>query len=100
DADLVRRIDEKYGLVAQLRQAAVSVPSNIAEGSARDTDAQFLRFLNHARGSLAEIDTQLELAGELGILDGLDVSDARRTFDRVSSALQSLINRIEADRRG
>lgn len=54
---------EKFGLVSQLRRAGVSVPSNIAEGAARNSDRDFLRFLNMANGSLSEIDTQLEIAG-------------------------------------
>lgn len=57
---------EVYGLVDQLRRASVSVPSNIAEGQARRLPAEFRRFLRIALGSLAEIDTQLVIANELG----------------------------------
>jgi four helix bundle protein len=53
--------NEKYGLVSQIRRAAVSVPSNISEGAARNTKAEFDHFLSIARGSLAELDTQLQL---------------------------------------
>lgn len=54
---LTRRFpsDEKFGLIAQMRRAAVSVPSNIAEGQARNTRGEFLQFLGHAEGSLAEL---------------------------------------------
>jgi four helix bundle protein len=58
--------DERFGLTSQLRRAAVSVPSNIAEGQARHGTGEFLQFLSHAQGSLAEIETQLLLAVELG----------------------------------
>ena len=57
---------ELYGLSAQLRRAAVSVPSNIAEGAADRTHSQFANFLSNALGSLNEIDTQLELSFRLG----------------------------------
>jgi four helix bundle protein len=51
--------DEKFGLVSQMRRAAVSVPSNIAEGQARHSTGEFVQFISHAEGSLAELNTQL-----------------------------------------
>jgi four helix bundle protein len=60
---------EAYGLLTQVRRAAVSVPSNIAEGHGRLTDSQFRHFLGNARGSLYEMQTQVELAGGLGYIE-------------------------------
>lgn len=58
--------DERFGVIAQMRRAAVSVPSNIAEGQARHGTREFLQFLSHAGGSLAELETQLLLSVDLG----------------------------------
>ena len=58
--------EERYGLVSQIRRAAVSVPSNIAEGQARHGTREFLQFLSHASGSLAELETQVLLSIDLG----------------------------------
>jgi four helix bundle protein len=58
--------DGKFGLVPQMRRAAVSVASNLAEGQARNTPGSFVQFISHAEGSLAELDTQLRLAVALG----------------------------------
>jgi four helix bundle protein len=60
---------ETFGLLTQIRRATGSVPSNIAEGHGRLTDLQFRHFLGNARGSLYEMQTQIELAGDLGYLD-------------------------------
>src|SRR5260370_22864039 len=57
--------EEKVGIVAQMRRAAVSIPSNVAEGQARHTTGEFLQFISHVEGSLAELDTQLILSIEL-----------------------------------
>lgn len=63
--------DELYGLTSQLRRAAVSIPSNIAEGCGRNSRNELRHFLGQARGSLAEVETQLELARSLGYLDSV-----------------------------
>ena len=57
--------DEKFGLTSQMRRAAVSIPSNIAEGQARHTTGEFIQFISNAEGSVAELETQLEIAGDL-----------------------------------
>ena len=67
---------EKFGLVAQMRRAAVSIPSNIAEGQARRKTGEFIQFISHAEACLAELDTQLILSIELGFTrtKGADVA--------------------------
>lgn len=65
---------EQYGLTSQIRRAAVSVPSNIVEGCARESEADYLRFLTIAFGSLRELHYQLSLAKRLGLLDKCDAS--------------------------
>jgi four helix bundle protein len=58
--------EERFGLVSQTRRAAISIPSNIAEGQARHTTGEFIQFISHAEGSTAELETQLILSIELG----------------------------------
>uniref|UniRef100_A0A832EKX8 Four helix bundle protein n=1 Tax=Desulfacinum infernum TaxID=35837 RepID=A0A832EKX8_9BACT len=82
---------EKYGLTAQIRRAAVSVPSNIAEGAGRNSLAEFRQFLSIAQGSLAELDTQLELCGKyLGLLDMEAVSEVREKIERIGCMITAL----------
>ena len=89
---------EAYGLFSQIRRAAVSVPSNIAEGHGRLTDSQFRHFLGTARGSLYEMQTQLELAGDLGYLDKkfvLELMDNGWEVARLLNGLLSVLGRSE-----
>ncbi|RZJ87473.1 MAG: four helix bundle protein [Brevundimonas sp.] len=90
--------DERYGLTSQIRRAAVSVPSNIAEGCARRSTAEFLRLLSIARGSLAEVETQIILAVRLGYL----VTDQSKPLfdaaDEISRMLAGLIAKLEERR--
>ncbi len=79
---------ETYGLLSQIRRAAVSVPSNIAEGHGRLTDLQFRHFLGNARGSLYELQTQIQLAADLRYFDGESV----QRFLEQSSEVARLIN--------
>jgi len=69
--------EELYGLTNQLRRAAVSIPSNIAEGAARDSKKEFIQFLHIALSSLSEVETQLVISERLGYLDDLDGVEER-----------------------
>ena len=81
---------ETYGLRSQVRRAAISVVSNIAEGQGRTTTGEFQQFLGHSRGSLLELETQLEIACELGMLDG----KIYETLAQESYQVLGLINRL------
>ena len=79
--------EEKFGLISQIRRAAVSIPSNIAEGQARHTTGEFVQFISHAEGSAAEVDTQLFLAVEL---DFKRNEQAARCFDLIGDERRML----------
>ena len=85
--------DEKFGLISQMRRAAVSVPSNIAEGAARQTGREFAQFLVIARGSLSELDTQLLLARDLGFTPAQP--ELESLIDRVFGLLGGLLNSLQ-----
>ncbi len=63
--------DERFGLVSQVRRAAVSIPSNVSEGAGRNTDGEFLSFLGIANGSSYELQTQITIAHRLGFIDDM-----------------------------
>ena len=90
--------DERFGLVSQMRRAAVSVPSNIAEGQARHTTGEFIHGLSHAEGSLAELDTQLTIAIELKYCSQSMVADLFALLDEIRKMLNSLRRSLEKRR--
>jgi len=83
-----------YALTKQLHRAVVSVPSNIAEGCARDSTAEYIRFISVARGSLAEVETQILLAIRLRYLRAEDAQKTLVIRDEVSKMLTSLRRRL------
>ena len=83
-------VDERFGLVSQMRRAAVSIPSNVAEGQARRTTGEFVQFLSQAEGSLAELDTQLILAVELGYRNTTQVASATELVKELKRMLNAL----------
>jgi len=82
--------NEQYGLASQIQRAAVSIPSNIAEGKERQSDRDFARFIAIALGSLAELETQLVIASRLGYLDEADWQEATAQADEIGKMLRSL----------
>ena len=87
---------ELYGLSSQIRRAAVSVPSNIAEGKGHRSDKEFVRFLLHARGSLLELQTQLIIAEELEYLRKEEGTRLLAMAEAVGRALSGRINSMSA----
>lgn len=81
---------ERYGLTDQIRRAAVSVPSNIAEGQARASDREFIRFLHIANGSAAEVITQLYICGSLGYVE----MDVVEDFENKIVIIQKMISKL------
>jgi four helix bundle protein len=86
--------EELFGLTSQLRRAAVSIPSNIVEGCARDSEADYLRFLNIAFGSLRELRYQLNLSKRLGFLPNDDSSLLEPTVVETEKVLNGLIRAL------
>ncbi|HET6442100.1 MAG TPA: four helix bundle protein [Phycisphaerae bacterium] len=87
--------EERFGLVAQMRRSAVSVPSNIAEGFGRARKAEFRRFLEIARGSLFELQTHAELGRRFGWIAGKELGVLRNLTHELDAVLDGLIRSVK-----
>jgi len=90
--------EEIYGLTSQIRRAAVSVPSNIAEGQGRLTRVEFKQFLGHARGSVFELETQVSIARDLGFLDERATKNLLERIREVGCILSGMLTSLEVVR--
>jgi four helix bundle protein len=85
---------ERYGLTAQIRRAAISIPSNVAEGEGRRGTREWLHFLCVARASLYELETQLEVSGRVGYLSADSRQDLQQRIRKVSGYLNGLMKHV------
>lgn len=92
-------VSERYGLTSQLRRAAVSVPSNIAEGCGRGGDKELVQFLRIARGSINEIECQLLIARDLEYLERACWQDLNEDSQRISRMIRGLISSLTEKQR-
>ncbi|MBQ1196041.1 MAG: four helix bundle protein [Clostridia bacterium] len=88
--------EELYGITNQMRRAAVSIPSNIAEGHSRNSQKEFLKFLCIAKGSNAELFTQLLICERIGYISSSNIKPIKQLSQEIARMLTSLITRIEA----
>lgn len=91
--------DERYGLVQQMKRAAVSIPSNIAEGYGRRTARQRYNFLENSLGSIFELETQTELSARLGFLNESDASSLANAIRGIGRGLTALMDYVEREAR-
>lgn len=85
--------EERFGLTSQMRRSAISVPSNLAEGAARKSDAEFANFINIAKGSLSELETQLIISKRQNYIN--EISELLELISKVSSQLAGLYKHIK-----
>ena len=90
--------EERYGLTSQMRRSAVSVPSNLAEGCGRGSDADFARFMQIAMGSASELEYQILLAHDLRFLKEADYSPCTSQVQEVKRMLSAFLKKLTADR--
>lgn len=85
---------EMFGLVGQMRRSAVSIASNVAEGAARQSSPEFIRFLYMSTGAASELDTQIEISGRVGLLASKEASELQSRVDRISKLFFGLIRSL------
>jgi four helix bundle protein len=85
---------ERYGLIDQIRRAAISIPSDIAEGAARQTGREFANYLHIAQGSLSELDTQVELARQLDYINAANYKLLDERSTRIDKMITGLIHHL------
>ena len=86
--------EERYGLMSQMRRAAVSIPSNIAEGHGRQSPGEFRQFVGQARGSLCELETQVEIAGNLGFLPSVKREELQERAAEAGRIINGLLTSL------
>ena len=87
--------EERFALCDQLRRAAISVPSNIAEGQSRNSSKEFIHFLSISKGSLAEIETQLIICCRLGYIEQSIIDEYINRLENISRMIKGLINYLQ-----
>lgn len=90
--------EEAYGLTSQIRRSAISIPSNIAEGSQRISDKEFSNFILISKGSLAELETQLILAKDFNYADEIEMENLLRTSEELNKMLFAFHKKLTAAR--
>ncbi len=89
--------EEMFGLTSQIRRAAVSVPSNIVEGCAKSSQADYMRFLEIAYGSVCEVEYQLSLAKRLGFLESQSAKETNSLANETGRVLNGLLRSLKSD---
>lgn len=87
--------DEKFGLTSQIRRASVSIPANIAEGAARQSEKEFLQFVSIAQGSSSEVETELLIACKIGYLEQTKYRELKQGIDSIGRMLIGLSNHLK-----
>ena len=90
-------VEERYGLVSQMRRSSSSVPTNIAEGCGRNSEADFARFLDHSMGSASELEYQLILAHDLGFLPKDQFEYTSTELIEIKKMLNAFIQKLRAN---
>jgi len=88
---------EMFGLISQMRRAALSVASNLAEGAARMSKKELHQFINIARGSLSELDTQVEIAARLGLIEEVKMNQVETLMNEVDKLLYGFMKSVKRE---